>query len=115
MPRIPRPTDHVTLPRPYHWSDDAACAGVETAAFFPVATGGVPASLEAAYAKSFCARCPVRPDCLGHALTFREDFGVWGGMDEDERAALVREARRAAERQRRQERERAKSDASSAA
>ncbi|MEC3995239.1 WhiB family transcriptional regulator [Actinacidiphila sp. DG2A-62] len=115
MPRIPRPADHVTLPRPHHWSDDAACRGIDTAEFFPAGKGGVPASVEAAYAKSFCERCPVQPDCLGHALTYREDYGVWGGLDEDERAELLRQARRAAERQRRQEREKAKADASSAA
>jgi WhiB family redox-sensing transcriptional regulator len=115
MPRIPRPNDHMTLPRPYHWSDDAACAGEETAAFFPVGKGGVPASVQAAYAKEICARCSVQPDCLGHALTYREDYGVWGGLDEEERAELLRQARRAAEKQRRQERERAKADASSAA
>ncbi|WP_434593459.1 WhiB family transcriptional regulator [Streptomyces sp. A5-4] len=113
MPRIPRPTDHTSLPRPRHWSDDAACGGIETAVFFPVGKGGVPASVDAAYAKSFCLGCPVRPDCLGHALSQREDFGVWGGLDEDERAELLRQARRAAEKQRRQERERA--SASSAA
>ena len=115
MPRIPRPNDHLTLPRPHHWSDDAACAGEDTATFFPVGKGGVPASVDAAYAKSFCIRCPVRSDCLAHALTCREDYGVWGGLDEDERAELLRQARRAAERQRRQEREGAKADASSAA
>ncbi|MGW6391128.1 WhiB family transcriptional regulator [Streptomyces sp. NPDC055103] len=115
MPRIPRPNDHWTQPRPHHWSDDAACAGEETAAFFPVGKGGVPASVHASYAKAFCGRCPVSSECLAHALTFREDYGVWGGMDEDERAELLRQARLAAEKQRRQERERAKADASSAA
>ncbi|MFD3608978.1 WhiB family transcriptional regulator [Streptomyces atroolivaceus] len=110
MPRIPRPNDHVTLPRPHHWSDDAACTGVETAAFFPSGKGS-----GALHAKGLCMPCPVRSECLAHALTFREDYGVWGGMDEDERAELLRHARRAAEKQRRQERERAKADASSAA
>lgn len=115
MPRIPHPNDHRTLPRPYHWSDDAACVGVETAAFFPVGQGALSASVLATDAKAICRRCPVQSDCLGHALTFREDYGVWGGMDEDERADLLRQARRTAEKQRRQERERAKADASSAA
>ncbi|MBT2453321.1 MULTISPECIES: WhiB family transcriptional regulator [unclassified Streptomyces] len=115
MPRIPRPNDHLTLPRAHHWSDDAACAGVETATFFPVGKGGVPASVDASYAKEFCVRCPVRSECLGHALTFREDYGVWGGLDEDERAELLRQARRSAEKQRRLEREKEKADATSAA
>jgi WhiB family redox-sensing transcriptional regulator len=94
-----------TLPRPPHWKDRAACAGVDTSVFFPVSRDGVPARIEAEYAKSFCAECPVRATCLSHALVHREDFGVWGGLDEGERAALIRKARLAAERQRRRERE----------
>ncbi|WP_199570596.1 WhiB family transcriptional regulator [Streptomyces murinus] len=115
MPRVPRPLDHTTLPRPHHWSDDAACAGTETAVFFPVGKGGVPASVDAAYAKTFCNRCPVRAECLTHALTRREDYGVWGGLDEDERAELLRQARRAAEKERRQQRAKEKANASTAA
>ncbi|WNI31459.1 WhiB family transcriptional regulator [Streptomyces sp. ITFR-6] len=114
MPRVPRPTDHTTLPRARHWSDDAACVGVETSVFFS-GKGGVPAALDAAYAKTFCNQCPARDACLAHALTHREDYGVWGGLDEGERAELLRQARRAAEKQRRQERERAKADATTAA
>jgi WhiB family redox-sensing transcriptional regulator len=115
MPRIPRPNDHISLPRPHHWSDDAACVGVETAVFFPGGMGGVPASVDAHYAKSFCLRCPVRSECLGHALTHGEAYGVWGGLDEEERAELLRQARRAADRQRRQAKEKEKANASKAA
>jgi WhiB family transcriptional regulator, redox-sensing transcriptional regulator len=111
MPRIPRPTDRTSLPRPYHWSDDAACRGVETAVFFPVGANGVPTKTEAEYAKRYCGPCPVRGECLTHALTKREDYGVWGGLDENERAELLRLARRAAERQRRAEKEKADAEA----
>lgn len=114
MPRIPRPTDRTTLPRPHHWSDDAACLGTDTKVFFPVGKGD-DASADALYAKSLCARCPVRSKCLTHALNAREDYGVWGGLDEDERAELLAQARRAAERQRRKDREREKANASAAA
>jgi len=102
---MPRPSRYApdNLPRPWHWSDDAKCVGVETAVFFPVGAGGVPAQMHAEYAKTFCRVCPVQATCLAHALTSREEYGVWGGLDEDERAELLREVRRAAERQRRQE------------
>ncbi|MFF3096732.1 MULTISPECIES: WhiB family transcriptional regulator [Streptomyces] len=90
-----------TRPRAPHWSDDAACVGAEAAVFFPVGAKGVPAQIYALHAKSFCRRCPVRAECLQHALTFPEKFGVWGGLDEGERAELRRDARRAAERERR--------------
>ncbi|MGC4947790.1 WhiB family transcriptional regulator [Streptomyces sp. DT224] len=99
-----------TLPRPYHWSDDAACLGEHPSVFFPSGKGP-----DALYAKGLCGPCPVRSECLTHALTWREDYGVWGGLDEDERAAMLAEARKAAERQRRLERERERANASSAA
>lgn len=115
MPRIPRPNDHTTLPRAYHWSDDAACAGMETATFFPSGAKGVPVSTDTAYAKTFCQPCPVRGECLTHALTRREDYGVWGGLDENERAELLKQNRRAADRQRRAAKEKGKANADAAA
>ena len=103
---MPRPSRYApdNLPRPRHWTDDAACRGEETALFFPVGRGGVPVETDVQYAKTFCERCPVRGQCLAHALTFREDYGVWGGLSEDERAQMVRAARLEAERRRRRER-----------
>lgn len=41
-------------------------------------------------AKSVCAACPVRTECLADALDNRVEFGVWGGMTERERRALLR-------------------------
>ncbi|HLU58825.1 MAG TPA: WhiB family transcriptional regulator [Pseudonocardia sp.] len=41
-------------------------------------------------AKLFCRTCPVRTECLAHALDQRIEFGVWGGMTERERRALLR-------------------------
>ncbi|MFE4454756.1 WhiB family transcriptional regulator [Streptomyces sp. NPDC056796] len=43
-----------------------------------------------AEAKAVCAGCPVRLDCLAHALDHREGYGVWGAMTERERRALLR-------------------------
>ena len=34
--------------------------------------------------------CPVRTECLAEALDGRINFGVWGGMTERERRALLR-------------------------
>ena len=41
-------------------------------------------------AKAICAACPVRTECLADALDNRVEFGVWGGMTERERRALLR-------------------------
>ncbi|MFG2869532.1 WhiB family transcriptional regulator [Streptomyces sp. NPDC048338] len=41
-------------------------------------------------AKNVCNGCAVRIDCLAEALDHRIEFGVWGGMTERERRALLR-------------------------
>lgn len=41
-------------------------------------------------AKRICRNCPVRYECLADALDNRIEFGVWGGMTERERRALLR-------------------------
>ena len=41
------------------------------------------------YARNLCGPCPVRDDCLAHALTSPiHEHGVWGGMTEQDRRAL---------------------------
>ena len=37
-----------------------------------------------------CAGCPVRSECLAEALDNQIEWGVWGGMTERERRALLR-------------------------
>jgi len=41
-------------------------------------------------AKAVCMGCPVRTECLADALDNRTEFGVWGGMTERERRALLK-------------------------
>ena len=41
-------------------------------------------------AKLVCRSCPVRIQCLADALDNRVEYGVWGGMTERERRALLR-------------------------
>lgn len=41
-------------------------------------------------AKKVCAGCPVKTECLAEALDNRIEWGVWGGMTERERRALLR-------------------------
>lgn len=42
-------------------------------------------------AKQICHTCPVKLDCLAEALENKIEWGVWGGMTERERRALLRQ------------------------
>jgi WhiB family redox-sensing transcriptional regulator len=46
-----------------------------------------------AKAKGICAGCPARDACLAYALDTGQDYGIWGGADEDERRAIRRHRR----------------------
>ncbi len=41
-------------------------------------------------AKAICVGCVVRTECLADALDNHVEFGVWGGLTERERRALLR-------------------------
>jgi WhiB family transcriptional regulator, redox-sensing transcriptional regulator len=41
-------------------------------------------------AKAVCGACPVRAECLAEALDNQIEWGVWGGLTERERRALLR-------------------------
>ncbi|MEU8952578.1 WhiB family transcriptional regulator [Streptomyces sp. NPDC048489] len=41
-------------------------------------------------AKSICAGCKVRTECLAYALDNKMQHGVWGGMTDRERRTLLR-------------------------
>lgn len=71
------------------WRHQAACLDEDPELFFPIGNTG-PALLQVEEAKKVCARCPVRQECLDWALSAGQDYGVWGGMSEDERRALKR-------------------------
>jgi WhiB family redox-sensing transcriptional regulator len=40
--------------------------------------------------KRICRSCPIKYSCLADALDNGIEFGVWGGMTERERRALLR-------------------------
>ena len=67
------------------WRKSAACASVDPELFFP--PNG--RSAEAKQAQMVCAGCPVRRECLEEALESDEQFGVWGGMIDNDRRKLL--------------------------
>lgn len=71
------------------WRARAVCPGYDPELFFPVGTTG-PAMEQTRYAKAICNHlCPVRNECLSWALDGRHEYGVFGGMSEDERRVLA--------------------------
>jgi len=50
--------------------------------------GRISRRLRETAAKQLCATCPVRAQCAAHALKVHEEYGVWGGFSETERALL---------------------------
>ncbi|MDT5223508.1 MAG: WhiB family transcriptional regulator, redox-sensing transcriptional regulator [Mycobacterium sp.] len=42
-------------------------------------------------AASICRHCPVMKECAADALDNKVEFGVWGGMTERQRRALLKE------------------------
>lgn len=65
------------------WTSLAACRGSEPDELF---VQGAAQNR----AKAVCLGCPVRTECLADALDNRTEFGIWGGMTERERRALLR-------------------------
>jgi WhiB family redox-sensing transcriptional regulator len=70
---------------PNRWQTRANCLGVDPDLFFPERGAST------REAKSVCAGCEVRDDCLEYALSNGEKFGIWGGLSERERRRLRRE------------------------
>ncbi|MEO5744721.1 MAG: WhiB family transcriptional regulator [Terracoccus sp.] len=65
------------------WANRAACSNQDPDALFVRGKAQHDA-------KAVCKGCPVLAQCLAEALDNRTEFGVWGGMTERERRALLR-------------------------
>jgi len=73
------------------WQALAACRGADAGLFFSPGTfeAAEQKSAREAVAKSICADCPVRGECLEFALLTREPYGIWGGLNETERRRMI--------------------------
>lgn len=75
------------------WRHYAVCREEDPELLFPIGTTG-PALIQIEEAKSVCRRCPVMEQCGQWALESGQDFGVWGGLSEDERRRKKRRTAR---------------------
>jgi WhiB family redox-sensing transcriptional regulator len=79
------------------WQDSAECRGENLALFFgPDGERQPERELREEIAKEICGWCPVRTQCLDYAVSRPEKYGVYGGMNEDERASERRRRMRRA-------------------
>jgi WhiB family transcriptional regulator, redox-sensing transcriptional regulator len=100
---VPRTREQAQRPAPggaegrSAWRERAACLGAATDLFFPVGAAGAAggAADETRRARQICASCPVRQQCLAYALASGQQYGIWGGSDEQERRRLRRKLRTA--------------------
>lgn len=90
--RLPAP-----ITETWDWQAQAACRGMPTSVFFhPWGERGQARSDRVEQAKAVCAGCPAIDACRRHALDVQELYGVWGGLSEDERMALLNRGRKRA-------------------
>lgn len=72
---------------PADWRLSAACRGHQDADLFYAPQ--TPMDVERALA--ICHGCSVQADCADEALAARIEHGIWGGLTEDDRAAIWRQ------------------------
>jgi WhiB family redox-sensing transcriptional regulator len=70
------------------WMERGACRSAGPQLFFPTrgSNGGN-------QAKTICQACPVTDECLDYALRTGQRYGIWGGMNYDERTQVQRKAK----------------------
>lgn len=74
----------------WEWQYEGSCREADPNLFFhPEGERGSARRRRAEEAKRFCGDCPVLTMCRERSLDAREPFGVWGGMSEDERHAVL--------------------------
>ena len=72
------------------WRSHARCRDEDPSLFFhPDGERGKARVRRQGQAKSVCATCPVTRQCAEHALAYQEAFGIWGGLSEEDRCALL--------------------------
>lgn len=82
----------------WEWQQDGLCRTMNPEVFFhPDGERGPSRRWRDRRAVAVCQECPVLAACREHALRVREPYGVWGGLTEEEREAILREPVEAAD------------------
>ena len=87
-------TEISRLPRPvvsqWEWQHEGSCQGLPSEIFFhPDGERGPRRTIREKNAKAICATCPVIAACRAHALAVQEPYGIWGGLSESDREAII--------------------------
>jgi WhiB family redox-sensing transcriptional regulator len=81
--------------RATNWRSAGACLDADPDLFFPISMTGR-ALEQIAKAKSICAHCTVRRQCLQFAQEHDPIYGIWGGTTPEDRQRARRREQRAA-------------------
>lgn len=74
----------------WEWQYRGLCRTMNPEVFFhPEAERGPSRRRRDERAVAVCRACPVIAECREHALRVREPYGVWGGLTEEDRAAIL--------------------------
>ena len=89
-------TEISRLPGPvmdlWEWQYEGKCREADPTLFFhPEGERGSARRRRAEAAKAVCGTCPVIDACREHSLAVREPYGVWGGLSEEERTAMLQQ------------------------
>lgn len=71
----------------FDWRNESACDETNWEKFFP--TEIAKSSTEA---RAICKTCPVKDECLMHAIIYGEG-GIWGGETEEFRERMAKSAK----------------------
>ena len=88
--KLPAPTLET-----YAWQAEGECRKYDPETFFlPYNSRGADKEERTQRAKAVCGKCAVVEQCLKFSLDTAQEFGVWGGLSEDERRAVIRKTAR---------------------
>ena len=89
-PKFPVASNLSPISDLWEWQYEGECRKHDAEVFFLESHLRGPAKQKKVFAaKKICAPCPVKQQCLEHALRTPEYYGVWGGLSEEERAVIL--------------------------